>query len=127
MQEILRFSSREFGSPKNQWEMKRYVSIFNPNLWLFEAVEQQQKHIDAHDRASAAFEANKIGDFERAIEEYSGAIKLNPTKLAYQASRAAVYISLENPKLALLDTEEILKQDPTNSQVFKPLPTKTTN
>lgn len=64
----------------------------------------------AKDRGNAAF---KAGDFEKAAEEFSAAIALDPSDHIFYSNRSGAYASLKKYDLALTDAEKCveLKKD----------------
>lgn len=66
----------------------------------------------------AASEALGNGDFETAIVQYSVAIKLMPSALAY-ANRANAYLQLKRPNAAIKDCDAAIAINPDSAKAYK--------
>lgn len=60
----------------------------------------------------------KAADFAKAIEEYSMAIKWNPSNAAYYSNRCAAYIKVMDLGNAQKDAEKGLELDPQFSKLY---------
>ncbi|EAW08145.1 DnaJ and TPR domain protein [Aspergillus clavatus NRRL 1] len=60
----------------------------------------------------------KDGNYNRAIEEFTKAIEINPSSSVYLSNRAAAYLSANRYLEALEDAERALELDPTNSKIM---------
>ena len=70
---------------------------------------------EARDRGNDAF---KAGDFPRAVEEYSEAIKRDPTSVAAYTNRATARTKLMDFGPALEDCNKAIKLDPANTKAY---------
>jgi DnaJ family protein C protein 7 len=60
----------------------------------------------------------KDGNYNRAIEEFTKAIEINPSSSIYLSNRAAAYLSANRYLEALEDAERALELDPDNSKIM---------
>ncbi len=60
----------------------------------------------------------KINDYDKALADYSAAIKLKPDEVRYYNYRAYIYELKNDLKNSMADTEKVLQLDP-NSQDAK--------
>merc|ERR1719461_1795173 len=65
----------------------------------------------------------KVGEYEKAIEQYSLAIEIDPKNERLYSNRAAAYISLENWKAAIHDAETAIELNPDFAKAFTRLGT----
>lgn len=72
----------------------------------------------AEQHKEAGNEAMKASNFAKAIEEYTMAIKRNPSNAAYYSNRSAAYIKVMDLGNAQKDVEKGLQIDPTFSKLY---------
>merc|ERR1719461_1455570 len=65
----------------------------------------------------------KVGEYEKAIEQYSLAIEIDPKNERLYSNRAAAYISLENWQAAIADAETAIELNPDFAKAFTRLGT----
>ena len=94
------------------------------NIFFF--IDGQEHYIYMHD-ADLQFAAFynclgdgccKRGDFDRAVEEYSQAITLNPARDEYYLSRGVMYNSTCRNDLAISDFTEAIRLDPEGMPIY---------
>jgi tetratricopeptide (TPR) repeat protein len=72
-----------------------------------ETTRKAEHHKTLGNKASAA------GEFEKAIEEYTRAIQLDPSNAVYLANRSHAYLALSRHHDARIDAEKSVAADPT--------------
>jgi tetratricopeptide (TPR) repeat protein len=58
----------------------------------------------------------KLNDFDKALADYSDAIKINPNEIRYYLLRSYIYEVKGDAKNAMADTDKVLKMDPANAE-----------
>jgi tetratricopeptide (TPR) repeat protein len=60
----------------------------------------------------------KLNDMDKALADYSQAIKLKPNEVRYYAYRSYIYEVKGDIKNSMADTERVLKLDPKNQEAI---------
>ncbi|XP_060047560.1 hsc70-interacting protein-like [Erinaceus europaeus] len=85
-----------------------------------ENVEVTEEMLDqANDKKVAAIDALNDGEFQKAIELFTDAIKLNPRLAILYAKRASVFIKLQKPNAAIRDCDRAIEINPDSAQPYK--------
>jgi tetratricopeptide (TPR) repeat protein len=58
----------------------------------------------------------KLRDYDKALADYSEAIKLKPNEVRYYLYRSYIYETKEDIPNSMADTEKALKLDPKNAE-----------
>ena len=58
----------------------------------------------------------KLRDYDKALADYSEAIKLKPNEVRYYLYRSYIYETKEDIANSMADTEKALKLDPKNAE-----------
>jgi tetratricopeptide (TPR) repeat protein len=59
-----------------------------------------------------------VGDYEKAVEDYTHILELEPTDVPARTGRGWAYLALEAPNLALRDFEAVVQLDPQNGEGY---------
>ncbi|XP_067148277.1 LOW QUALITY PROTEIN: uncharacterized protein [Apteryx mantelli] len=73
----------------------------------------------ADEKKKEAFDAVGRGNFQRAIQLFTDAIKLNPRLSTLYANRASVFVRLRKPNAAIRDCDKATKINPDSAQPYK--------
>uniref|UniRef100_A0A8C4JND2 F10A1 protein n=1 Tax=Dromaius novaehollandiae TaxID=8790 RepID=A0A8C4JND2_DRONO len=73
----------------------------------------------ADEKKEEAFDAVGRGEFQRAIQLFTDAIKLNPRLSTLYANRASVFVRLRKPNAAIRDCDKATKINPDSAQPYK--------
>ncbi|XP_010213791.1 PREDICTED: hsp70-Hsp90 organizing protein 3-like [Tinamus guttatus] len=73
----------------------------------------------ADEKKKEAFDAVGRGEFQRAIQLFTDAIKLNPQLSTLYANRASVFVRLRKPNAAIRDCDKATKINPDSAQPYK--------
>ncbi|XP_077308678.1 hsc70-interacting protein [Lithobates pipiens] len=73
----------------------------------------------ATEKKVEAIDALGDGDFQKAIDLLTEAIKLNPQIAMLYAKRASVYVKLQKPNAAIRDCEKAIAINPDSAQPYK--------
>lgn len=80
--------------------------------------ESAEAFLEHYERGKALSESEETADLKNAVEALSQAISLNPKYAAAYATRAGVYLDLEENQQALADAEKALELDPENDKAY---------
>ncbi|NXA50131.1 F10A1 protein, partial [Nothocercus julius] len=73
----------------------------------------------ADEKKKEAFDAVGRDEFQRAIQLFTDAIKLNPQLSTLYANRASVFVRLRKPNAAIRDCDKATKINPDSAQPYK--------
>uniref|UniRef100_A0A8C7E8R9 Uncharacterized protein n=1 Tax=Nothoprocta perdicaria TaxID=30464 RepID=A0A8C7E8R9_NOTPE len=73
----------------------------------------------ADEKKNEAFDAVRRGEFRRAIQLFTDAIKLNPRFSTLYANRASVFVRLRKPNAAIRDCNKATEINPDSAQPYK--------
>ncbi|PKU31434.1 golgin subfamily a member 6-like protein 22 [Limosa lapponica baueri] len=73
----------------------------------------------ADEMKKMAFDAVGRGEFQKAVQLLTDAIKLNPRLSTLYVNRAGVFVQLQKPNAAIRDCDEAIKIDPNSAQPYK--------
>ena len=62
----------------------------------------------------------KLNDMDKALADYSEAIKLKPNEVRYYGYRSYIYEVKGDIQNSMADTEKVLKLDPKNQEAIDP-------
>ncbi len=62
----------------------------------------------------------KLNDMDKALADYSEAIKLKPDEVRYYGYRSYIYEVKGDIKNSMADTDKVLKLDPKNQEALEP-------
>ncbi|CAI9565667.1 unnamed protein product [Staurois parvus] len=83
-------------------------------------IEVTEEMMDtANERKVEAINALGEGDFQKAIDLLTEAIKMNPRIAMLYAKRASVYVKLQKPNAAIRDCEKAIAINPDSAQPYK--------
>ncbi|XP_060537380.1 small glutamine-rich tetratricopeptide repeat-containing protein alpha isoform X2 [Cylas formicarius] len=78
----------------------------------------EEDKLKAEEHKTKGNNAMKDLDYQAALNEYTRAIELNPYNAVYYCNRAAAYTRLEKDWLAIKDSNEAIKIDPTYGKAY---------
>ncbi|GAB6027262.1 Hsc70-interacting protein [Chamberlinius hualienensis] len=82
--------------------------------------EVNEEEIDqAGEKRGEAQAAFLEGDFAKAIQLYTEAIKLNPSVAVYFAKRASAFLKLQKPNACIKDCNRAIELNPDNAAAYK--------
>ncbi|XP_050746860.1 LOW QUALITY PROTEIN: putative protein FAM10A4 [Gymnogyps californianus] len=74
----------------------------------------------ADEKKKVPFDAVGRGEFEKAVQLFTDAIKLNPCfSLTLYVNQASVFVPLQKPNAAIRDCDKAIKIDPNSAQPYK--------
>ncbi|XP_035036370.2 hsc70-interacting protein [Hippoglossus stenolepis] len=86
----------------------------------FENAEVTEEVMDQADEMKMeAINALGEGDLQKALDLFTGAIKLNPCLAILYAKRASVYIKMQKPNAAIRDCDRAISINPDSAQPYK--------
>lgn len=86
----------------------------DPNVEMSEADEEKLMQVKQE-----AAEAFACGDFQKAVEGFTNAIKLNPHSALMFAKRANCYLNLQKPNACIRDCDRALELNPDSATAHK--------
>ncbi|XP_067875504.1 hsc70-interacting protein [Heterodontus francisci] len=85
-----------------------------------ENLEVSEELMDqANEKKMEAINALSEGNFEKAVEQFTEAIKLNPRLAVLYAKRASVYVKMQKPNAAIRDCDKAISINPDSAQPYK--------
>ncbi|KAM6375894.1 uncharacterized protein FN964_001810 [Alca torda] len=73
----------------------------------------------ADEKNKVAFDAVGRGEFQKAVQLFTDAIRLNPQLGALYVNRASVFMQLQKPNAAIRDCDKAIKINPNSAQPYK--------
>ncbi|XP_014802444.1 PREDICTED: golgin subfamily A member 6-like protein 1 [Calidris pugnax] len=73
----------------------------------------------ADEKNRVAFDAVGRGEFQKAVQLFTDAIRLNPGLSTLYVNRASVFVQLQKPNAAIRDCDKAIKIDPNSAQPYK--------
>ncbi|XP_009815935.2 putative protein FAM10A4 [Gavia stellata] len=73
----------------------------------------------ADEKKKVAFDAVGRGEFQKPVQLFTDAVKLNPRLSTLYVNRASVFVPLQKPNAAIRDCDKAIKIDPNSAQPYK--------